>query len=371
MLLLPVGPRQALLHFDGAKGRATLDLTGQGLGSGENTVAMTPFEANRDFEVNVSIATDGELARIIATVGKGRPLLWMGRTSQLAAGKELPAKPGRLALGHHDLAMSLESLLVRTEGGGLELLRELPDSVERTSEDLVASFPFDRPTRSEVVPPEFPEGVGGKLYGKTEIVPGAVGGALKLEASKPGTFRVDVHQAINSAWHEDRSHSFWFNADPDPKNLDHCRVLLDDGGIDKGLVIYLQDGTLFAGGWFAAQKWNTWLEAPGIQPGQWYHVALVLDGETKKRGEAFRLYLNGAKVASGLGKVLGPHEQTCYGGVLYSTRTREGKPKQEFTEARRFIGLLDQAQIYGGHLSDQDIKILAGGAFHFEVAGKP
>lgn len=84
------------------------------------------------------------------------------------------------------------------------------------------------------------------------------------------------------------------------------------------------------------------LDTPPLLPGEWYHLALVLD-----TGEA-RLYVNGIWVGTM------PHRANVTGfspAIRYLGRSQ--------TEARHFRGLIDDFRIYGRTLQEEEIDRLA------------
>jgi len=78
-----------------------------------------------------------------------------------------------------------------------------------------------------------------------------------------------------------RTTAIWFKLDA----VNGRRLVLEEGGATRGFNIYVDNGTLYVGGWDKARDgsdvdtWNgTWLNLGRVSTGQWYHVALVLNG---------------------------------------------------------------------------------------------
>ena len=130
-------------------------------------------------------------------------------------------------------------------------------------------------------------------------------GAMKLGGDTASGIIVAETASSTRSAHPNRTLSMWFRADA-PVPGDQRQYLYDEGANDKGFALYLEGSTLFAGGWDTKGDWKgTWLKATGITPGQWNHVALVLDGENTDKTQAFRLYLNGASSGAGFGQAIG------------------------------------------------------------------
>jgi Ca2+-binding RTX toxin-like protein len=99
----------------------------------------------------------------------------------------------------------------------------------------------------------------------------------------------------------------------------------------------LTDGTLFA------STWNPALFGPVLQTGRWYHLAMT------NVGQSFKLYLDGAEVASADMDVNTPAGSTfSMGRLLYS----------DIGDERRLDGMVDEVTVYDRALSAAEIKAL-------------
>lgn len=113
--------------------------------------------------------------------------------------------------------------------------------------------------------------------------------------------------------HPSQTLSMWFKAD----RTEGRQVLYAQGYHAAGFNIYLDGQTLYAGSWAPsglqtrAGGWHPvwgrdwpghWLTHEAIEPGRWYHVALVLDeASSEVTGGKQRLYVNGERVDVGPG----------------------------------------------------------------------
>ena len=298
---LPIGKTRTLLHIDGEKGFMKLDIAEPSDADGETKTAIAPFEKNKQFELNVDVSISGENAAIHAACGNDmREIFWAGRMKRLGPPKDVPPTLGAMAIGHRSLEMSVEKMKINGEDGGLQVQREMPFSYLRTSEWFLGRWPLNtRPEGKKI--PSTGGGFAMVQIGTPEIgaAPGLLGaGAMKLDGSGSG-LQLEENDYTNKTWHPQRTFLFWFKADaPDAK--DQRQYLLDEGGTEKGFAIYLEDGVLFAGGWDGSQHWKSWLKAPGIVAGKWFHVTLILgcqgEGPAQIPGTLSQRRRSGARV---------------------------------------------------------------------------
>jgi len=117
---------------------------------------------------------------------------------------------------------------------------------------------------------------------------------------------------------------------------------------------------------------HLWLKAPGIVPGQWYHVALVNAGKSEAKdsefrnvdkNQPFRLYLNGTQVGAGFGQWIGPHEVIAVGTIVKSTQACPDDAGNRAITNHQFVGMIDEVEIFNGFMDPGSIPILAGGRF--------
>lgn len=111
--------------------------------------------------------------------------------------------------------------------------------------------------------------------------------------------------------HPNQTISLWFKAEDTEKR----QVLYAQGHHLVGFNIYLHEGRIHAGSWAPVEgqifDWfpvpgrsfeGHWLSAGGIEPGRWYHVALVLrEATTQVLPDKQHLYLDGELVDRGPG----------------------------------------------------------------------
>ncbi|MEM1060934.1 MAG: G8 domain-containing protein [Planctomycetota bacterium] len=115
--------------------------------------------------------------------------------------------------------------------------------------------------------------------------------------SDPGTYdlrldgvddRVTVASSseLNSGTFPEKSISLWFFAD----DTDGRQVIYEQGGTTRGLSIYLDGDTLYAGGWNTPANqsgWaGDWVAVENVTANTWHHVTLVIDGNLPRETTA-------------------------------------------------------------------------------------
>jgi hypothetical protein len=375
MVQFPVGQASALVHIDGAKGTMKLDLGEARNLERDSTAPFAPFVEGKAIDLRVTVRTDGKHGQIIVAVtDEARPILWSGLIKNLAAPKGLPVGAGKLALGHQNLEMKVEAVHIFAEPGGLRLLREMPGMIRHGLGNLVGRWNFDALLTDNQMPSMFQKN-SATLVGSPQIGagPGVLGaGAMKLSDEAAGGFVVAETTSSTRSPALNRTLSMWFRADaPVPAN--QRQYLYDEGSSDKGYALYLQGDTLVAGGWDPKAEWKgTWLKAPGIVPGQWYHVALVIAGKSEAKdsefrnvdkNKAFRLYLNGTQVGAGFGQWIGPHEMISVGTITKTTQSHPDDAGNRAITNHQFVGMIDEVEILNAFVGPGSVPILAGGRF--------
>ena len=132
------------------------------------------------------------------------------------------------------------------------------------------------------------------------------------------------------------------------------QVLFEQGDLNTGLVIYLIDDVLYAGGWDHAAGWSgTWLEAGSLTAG-WNHVALTFHAQTN----TMVLYLDGAAKDTGYAQELPPHPPaavTGFGSIPVWIPEYDGVelPTQQYS------GWIDDVRVYQRTLTSNDVNSLA------------
>jgi hypothetical protein len=191
---------------------------------------------------------------------------------------------------------------------------------------------------------------------------GLSGNAVTMNGT--GSVRAGSSDELDLSDHQQRSISLWFKAGEQPASNNNKQVLYEEGGSEHGLNAYLDDDTLYVGGWDQSGVGSDWegtwlsteLSGEGVAEGDWNHVALVLDGSDTLKSDALTAYLNGEKIGSGEGSLLRAGDgAVTLGNLSGSTRFHDGVG----ADFQGLIGSLDEAKIYNQALSGDQVKALA------------
>jgi len=164
--------------------------------------------------------------------------------------------------------------------------------------------------------------------------------------------------ALNLDIHPQRTISLWFQAQGE---LDGRQVIYEQGGISRGLNIYLDGGSLYAGAWnLPESNWEgTWLSTEGLVAGRWYHLALVLDGSDEVEPAAIAGYLDGEEFARGAVSQLWIHQDGIGLGNINGTTLFHDGTTARSRDLLGFDGLLDELKIYNRVLDEAAIAYFA------------
>ena len=163
---------------------------------------------------------------------------------------------------------------------------------------------------------------------------------------------------INDGTFAKKTIGLWFKT----SDVTTRQTLYEQGGNTRGLHLYLDGGSVYAGGWNNGENgWSgTYLSTP-VSADTWHHVALVLDtteGGSSLETDAFRLYLDGSLTLSGDAAPINGHTGGIgLGGINNSANFHDSNESTGF----HFGGLLDDLVLYNRALSPGEVKALTGG----------
>jgi len=186
----------------------------------------------------------------------------------------------------------------------------------------------------------------------------ALGGSVRFDQQGEYVAVPDTED-INLVTHAKRTISTWFNADD--LVTSRKQVIYEEGGVGRGLNIYLDNNRLYVGAWSGGQ-WSegTYLSSNDIQSDTWHHVALVLDAQENVTGlqaGAFSAYLDGVKIGEGLGAQMFRHlGDIGLGAVNIDTRFHDEVIRGTAVEG--LVGNVADTDIFNRVLSDAEIQNL-------------
>lgn len=191
---------------------------------------------------------------------------------------------------------------------------------------------------------------GGTLIGDAAIV----GGALVLDGD--GDFvAIDDSSDINLGTHGQRTIALDFLA----TEASSRQVLYEEGANVRGLVIYIDGGRLYIGGWNIPTNesgWNPTFISTPVSAGQWNSVALVLDGDATLRPGALTGYLNGSAFGFAEGSQLWSHSGDIGIGAINGTTIFHNSTQNS---GAFFGGSIDNFNLYNRALESGEIQGLA------------
>ncbi|MFC3120028.1 calcium-binding protein [Agaribacter flavus] len=251
------------------------------------------------------------------------------------------------------------------------LVEPAPTALLSTSESAVNSATTNLNTTNRIAHFNFDTDISDSTGATTSRAEGGASinatggiydGALRLDG-------VDDHvvlgnrDGINSqGMYTSKTISLWFKMD----GTDGGRqVIYEQGGGSRGLNVYLDNNTLYAGGWddtidgSDTNKWlGTFKSIEGLEANKWYHVAVVLDAndtpEALTQG-AFRAYLNGNEfdTANSQGMQLYTHNDgIAIGGINSATKMHDGTTSGDAF----FAGTVDEVMLWSRVLDDGEIN---------------
>jgi hypothetical protein len=149
--------------------------------------------------------------------------------------------------------------------------------------------------------------------------------------------------------YEARSIELWFRAGDTTSR----QVLFDEGGLARGLSLYLDNGSLYAGAWNRPNDGDgttPWADdvfiSAAVATDTTYHVVVVFD----QVGDRLELYVNGTSVAnaSGVGRLFRHSKDAAIGATVQETVFHDGN-----TSATGFFAsaIIDEVALYNNVLS--------------------
>ena len=166
---------------------------------------------------------------------------------------------------------------------------------------------------------------------------------------------IDNTSDINLGIHDMRTISLDFKAD----DVMTRQVLYEEGGGLRGLVIYIEDGMLYVGGWNIPNSESGWdpvfISTP-VTAGQWFNVALTLNGTTTVQPGALSGYVNGNLFGTAAGSQLWNHGGGIgIGAINGATILQDGVQNG----GANFAGMIDDFYLYNTALDATDIANIA------------
>lgn len=189
-------------------------------------------------------------------------------------------------------------------------------------------------------------------------------GAGALQAPASGHYaRIADSALLNTGgpWAA-RTVALWFKLDA----VSGRQLVYEEGGSLRGFNIYVDNGTLYVGGWDKnkdgtdVDTWaGTWLDLGPVNAGEWTHVAMILDATLDPihlAADTFKAFRNGVAAGSGNGMQMSAHSDDLgIGAVVGSTVYHDGATSGNGT----FAGKVDDLAIWNRALTAEEVTSLA------------
>ena len=185
----------------------------------------------------------------------------------------------------------------------------------------------------------------GIIVGDPNLVDGINGKALLFDGVDDGVHIPDSNFInVNNGPFPNRTIIAVFNCADVTKP--EKQTVFEEGGLTRGLTIYVFDSQVYVGGWNKAEyQWNpgSWLSAP-IDSNQWYTVSLVIrNGADAQEDYKFEMWLDGNLIGIAPGGQLYNHgNDNAIGYTLQNNVFHDGDAEGD---GWYFEGMIDEVWI--------------------------
>ncbi len=185
----------------------------------------------------------------------------------------------------------------------------------------------------------------GTIVGDPQVVDGLSGKALQFDGVDDG---VDIPDSefinVTAGPWPNRTVIAVFNCADVTKQ--EKQTVFEEGGLTRGLTIYVVDSQVYVGGWNKAEyQWNpgSWLSAP-INSNQWYTVSLVIrDGAEAQEDDKFEMWMDGNFIGSALGGRI--HNHSNDNAIGYTKQNNVFHDGDGSGDGWYFEGMIDEVWI--------------------------
>jgi hypothetical protein len=197
----------------------------------------------------------------------------------------------------------------------------------------------------------------GVIVGDPQLVDGLNGKALQFDGIDDGVHVPDSEFInVTGGPFANRTVIAVFNCADVTKQ--EKQTVFEEGGLTRGLTIYVFDGQVYVGGWNKAEyQWNpgSWISAP-IESNQWYTVSMVIrNGADAQEGDKFEMWLDGNFVGIAPGGQLYNHgNDNAIGYTLQNNVFHDGDASDD---GWYFEGMIDEVWILNEALEIGTIPI--------------
>jgi hypothetical protein len=208
------------------------------------------------------------------------------------------------------------------------------------------------------------------LVGNPQVVDGLKGKALQFNGVDDGVHIPDA-ATVNLSTHQNHTVIAIFQCADVTKP--EKQVVYEEGGTTRGLVIYVHEGLVYAGGWnlsdYTPEWTGTFLSAP-ISSGVWYAVAMVLkDGTAAQEDDKFEMWMDGQLIGIGPGGQL--QSRSNDNGIGYANAQTKFHDGNFTGGGSYFAGIVDEIWIINAALTEVELSGFAGKPWPFAFGPTP
>ncbi|MFB0554600.1 MAG: hypothetical protein ACETWQ_14955, partial [Phycisphaerae bacterium] len=208
------------------------------------------------------------------------------------------------------------------------------------------------------------------LIGSPQVVDGLKGKALQFNGTNDGVHIPDA-TTVNLSTHQNRTVIAIFQCADVTKP--EKQVVYEEGGTTRGLVIYVHEGLVYAGGWnlsdYTPEWTGTFLSAP-ISSGAWYAVAMVVrDGTAAQEDDKFEMWMGGELIGIGPGGQLQSRSNDC--GIGYANAQTKFHDGNFTGGGSYFEGTVDEIWMINAALTQVELGGFAGKVWPFSFGPTP
>ncbi len=198
----------------------------------------------------------------------------------------------------------------------------------------------------------------GIIVGDPNVVDGLAGKALQFDGVDDG---VDIPDSqfinVTGGPFPNRTVMAVFNcADV---NKPEKQTVFEEGGLTRGLTIYVHEGLVYVGGWNKAEyQWNpgSWMSAP-IGSNEWHAVALVIrDGADAQEDDKFEMWMDGELIGKAPGGQIYNHGND--NAIGYTNQNNVFHDGDGSGDGWFFEGIVDEVWILNDALTKAGLNAL-------------
>jgi len=221
------------------------------------------------------------------------------------------------------------------------------------------------------VPDDSANDLAGIIVGEPNLVDGLYGKALSFDGVDDAVDIPDSQwiNVTNGPWANKTVMAVFNCADV---NKSEKQTVYEQGGLTRGLTIYVFDGQVYVGGWNKAEyQWNpgSWISTP-INSNEWHAVALVIrDGADAQEDDKFEMWMDGELIGKAVGGQIYNHGND--NAIGYTNQNNVFHDGDGSGDGWYFEGLVDEVWILNDALTPPELAALMGTSWPYAYGPSP